>query len=397
MKSNAVIFIGQAFGTGIYRHLALLGVELSKVAPSGVDFYFASVLREANQGAWQIVRNALSPRNIICESSFSKLAHKCVELSVSYPSVIIHTGGGWGQTKHFLSSIYQIKKEFRKHVQFVATTHSFRNESFLRIPMSVIQNIFYRIFYSKVVFQCQYAANRFVGGNSLIRKGKACIIPLGCEHFDFSSAEPPSGIRAISSLFSLLNDNNLFKFVYLAGFRPGKMHAWLVRSMAPFLKNNPNVRILFCGKGSQRIVNSVVFEIIKWKLENQIILTGQIPRVDIPWLLMHCDCAIVSSKSETFGHCFIEPMFAGLPVLGTRVGIGCDVIRDGETGYAFDLSRPSSLIKGAEKMLSLSNHGGIKEMGCRARDLVEKRFSHTVVAKQLMNLYFSLLNKQDGY
>ena len=35
-----------------------------------------------------------------------------------------------------------------------------------------------------IVFQCQYAADRFVGGNHLIKIGKGAIVPLGCEEFE---------------------------------------------------------------------------------------------------------------------------------------------------------------------------------------------------------------------
>ena len=82
-------------------------------------------------------------------------------------------------------------------------------------------------------------------------------------------------------------------------------------------------------------------------------------------------------------------MFAGLPVLGTRVGIGCDIIKDGETGYAFDLKHPTSVQDVAEKILA--DKTAVRAMGQRAKSFVETRFTHEAVAHQLVDLYTKML------
>lgn len=388
-KSKAAVFIGQAFGTGIYRHLAFLGVELYKACPSDVEFYFASVEREANPGAWGIVRDVLPEKNILSEQTFEGIASRCVDLARSHEKVLIHAGGGWGQTKCFVRARKLIGNALARRIIFVGTTHSYRNDSFLRIPMSLFQHALYRLYYRMIVFQCKDAANRFMGGNHLIRIGRGTVIPLGCEPFGAPSVEPPSGICGNARLLDVLRDESLFKFVYLAGFRSGKMHVWLVRALAPVLKQHPEVRVLFCGKGAQEVIDATVAAIREEQLDEQILLPGQIAREEVPWLLMHCNCAVVPSRSETFGHNFLEPMFAGLPVLGTRVGIGRDIIKDGETGYAFDLEQPKSVQDVAEKVLA--DRAEARAMGQHAKAFVETRFTHEAVAHQLVDLYANLL------
>lgn len=389
MKSSAIVFVGQAFSTGIYRHLALLGVELYKACSAEVRFYFASVGREANPGAWSIVRSFLPEANIICEETFEDIARRCVGLARSYDKVLIHTGGGWGQTKHFVLARKRMDKTLQARLIFIGTTHSYRNDSFLRVPMSAFQYVLYRLYYRMVVFQCRYAADRFFGGRHLLKIGKGAIIPLGCESFAVPTMEPPCGIFEREDLLKVLNDESLFKFVYLAGFRPGKMHVWLVRALASVLKRHPEVRILFCGKGAPAVIDATKAAISDAHLEDQVILPGQIARDEVPWLLAHCNCAIVPSRSETFGHNFLEPMFAGLPVIGTRVGIGCDIIKEGETGYSFELEHPISAQVAVEKMLT--DRSSVNRMGQKARALVEKRFTHEAVAQQLCSLYRQVL------
>ena len=82
-------------------------------------------------------------------------------------------------------------------------------------------------------------------------------------------------------------------------------------------------------------------------------------------------------------------MFAGLPVLGTRVGIGRDIIRDGETGYGLKLSDASSVQVAAEKLLA--DQEETRKMGWRARKLVEHDFTHEVVARKLACMYDEML------
>lgn len=389
-KSKIIVFVGQALHTGIYRHLAFLGAELYKACPNDYDFVFASIEREANQGAWRIVRASVKESNIICCETFEDLANRCVQLATKYEKAVIHTGGGWGQTKYFVRARKRFGTKAANKIMLVGTTHSYRHDSWMRVPMSMFQYVLYRMYYRMIVFQCQYAADHFVGGNDLIKRGRGVVVPLGCEPFSVLSETVPAGIASRHELCAVLTDPSLFKFVYLAAFRPGKMHSWLVAALAPVLRRNPSARILLCGMGSDEIRSSVISLIHKEGVSEQILVPGLIARDEVPWLLGHSNCAIVPSRSETFGHNFLEPMFAGLPVLGTRVGIGRDIIRDGKTGFFFDLTRTESVQHAVETMLSDPIFA--RTMGECAKKSVEACFTHAAVARQLMTVYSRLLD-----
>jgi glycosyltransferase involved in cell wall biosynthesis len=120
-------------------------------------------------------------------------------------------------------------------------------------------------------------------------------------------------------------------------------------------------------------------------------MPGQIPRYEVPWLLHHVNCALVPSRAETFGHNFIEPMFASLPVVGTRVGIGREVILDGETGFGFSLKNPKEFSSAVQ--ILAENPELAKDMGRRAHELVSKRFRHSDVAKLIVDVYRKLMNE----
>ena len=385
MNANAVVFLGMVYPWGIIRHFALLGIELYKEC-NEMDYYFASIRREPDKGAWQLVKTAILANALIETDTFQQLVERIDSLFASYSNVLVHCGGGWGQTKSFLP----LRKRYGKRLVLVGTTHSYRHDSAMRIPMSAFQSLLYLRYYDKIVFQCQYAADKFWGARLLFATGKGTIVPLGCEPFGTGSSEVPSGIASKDGFAAILQDKSLFKFVYLAGFRPGKMHSWLVQAIAPVLRQHPEARILFCGTGDKTVMASVRETIREEGLENQVVLPGQINRSDVPWLLAHCNCAVVPSRAETFGHNFLEPMFAGLPVLGTRVGIGRDIVKDGETGYGFSLHGYKDIRTKAEKLLA--NQSKTRRMGLAAKKFVERDFTHRSVAKQLARMYRDLLH-----
>lgn len=388
-KSNAVVFIGMTYPYGAIRHFALLGCELFKGCQDDVDFYFASIAREPDKGCWDIVRQTIPNEHVIKTDTFEELVRRCCDLAKIYDKVVVHTGGGWGQTKHFVPARKRMDKMLQERLIIIGTTHSYRHDSFLRIPMSAFQYVLYRLYYRMIIFQCQYAADRFIGGNHLIKIGKGAVIPLGCEPFGEIGNDIPKGIAENASLSVILKDCSLFKFVYLAAFRPGKMHVWLVYAISPVLRQHPEGRLLLCGTGSERVRADIVRAIEAEKMEGQIILTGQINRHEVPWLLAHSNCAVVPSRSETFGHNFLEPMFAGLPVLGTSVGVGRDIIKDGENGYKFSLNEINGFRDKATKLIRKPKRA--KQFGIKAKALVEKRFTHEAVARKLWGVYRRVL------
>ena len=384
---NAVVYIGMTYPHGIIRHFALLALELErlrKATAADFDLYFASTDGETGQNAWPMIQETFSPDRILSCGAFDELADRIAELTKKYSSVVVHTGGGWGQTKYLVRAKYGLRRKCASRLHFVATTHAFRIDSPRRIWMSAFQCILYLLFYDKVVFQCSFAEKSFVGAKLLRWLGKSLIIPLGCEAFNGVQTIAPPSLSTIGLDAVLLNSKS-FKFVYLAQFRPGKMHVWLVSAMAPVLKERPHAYLILCGMGDTAIIHEVKAIAEHAGVENQVIVPGQIPRDSIPWLLVHSNCAVVPSRGETFGHNFLEPMFAGLPVLGTRVGIGCDVLKDGYTGYGFSLKDMMDFRCKAKRLVD--NPEQTAEMGSNARSRVEHTYRHADVAKQLLSLY----------
>ena len=394
-KSNATVFIGMTYPWGLIRHFALLGVELCKRATLNMDVYYASIYRDADRGAWGVVNSVIPESRIIRGMTFAELLDRISSLCATYEKVLIHCGGGWGQMVELIKFRRRVGKHVWRKIRIVATTHSFNNGTWKRIPTCLVQLLLYFSLADMVVFPCAWIKSKFTGAGLLSLLGKTNIVPLGCEGFSDSSFcnDVPNSIQA-AGLGNLFEDRSgAFKFVYLAAFRRGKMHEWLVSAIAPVLSNKKKVYLILCGVGDREIVQRVRRLAEKLGLTDRVLLPGQIPREDVPWLLSHCDCAIVPSRSETFGHCFLEPIFAGIPVLGTKVGVGVDVIQDYVTGCKFTIGSATSLVESAEWMIE--NRPFLKQMGVSAKKLVEAKYTHAKVASQLIRLYAKVLNIEE--
>ena len=162
-------------------------------------------------------------------------------------------------------------------------------------------------------------------------------------------------------------------------------------AVAPALRRHPESRLILCGEKDSAVVARVESEINKQGLKGQVILPGRVPRDEIPWLLQHVNCAVVPSRAETFGHNFLEPMFAGIPVVGTRVGVGCDIIKEGETGFFIDLRHSGSVSVALENLIADPERTA--RMGANAKAMVEHVYRHSDVAEKLTALYERLLEE----
>lgn len=387
---DAICQIGIVFPYGNLMSLSRCAVATSKVCPSECDFYYASLTRDVDDGAWGFANDGLSKGQILQRDTLDELRLAIADLFSCHRRVLVHCGGGYGQTRWLLPLV----ERFRDRLILVGTTHSFNLDSWKRVPTCMLQFFLYMRYYRKIVFQCKYAAQKFIGSSILFRFGKGEIIPLGCEEMDFK--EHTEDILALKklNLEQILTDCSLFKFLYLAHFRPGKKHVWLVKAIAPVFRRHPEARLILCGQDLYGIAKRVFDVIRKEGLEKQIIMPGLIPREHIPTVLRHVDCALVASRAETFGFSYIEPMFMGVPVIGTPIGVGRDVIRRGETGDFFNLRQPESLQHVVECLLD--NPADAKRMGMNARKLVHVRFSYSAVARELIKMYNNLLGGKNN-
>ncbi len=167
-----------------------------------------------------------------------------------------------------------------------------------------------------------------------------------------------------------------------------KDHNTLLQAHRMVLKHYPRAFLLLLGDGplKSRLVETA----------EALGITGRVmflghrnnPR---EWLSI-ANCSVLSTHVEGFSSTVLESMAAGVPMIATAVGGNPEAIRDGETGYLTPPSDPQAL---AQRILEvLSDPTCAAAMAARARYEVAQRFTVTVSAGNMLELYRRILEQK---
>jgi len=86
-----------------------------------------------------------------------------------------------------------------------------------------------------------------------------------------------------------------------------------------------------------------------------------------------------------------EAMAAGTPVIASKVGGIPYMIEDGETGFLVDPNNPKDI---AEKLVTLLSDKHLRsKMGKEGKKLAEERWKDEVIARKLLEMYFSAIEQ----
>lgn len=203
------------------------------------------------------------------------------------------------------------------------------------------------------------------------------VIPSGVEKFHINDGEVQEYIKR----YSLQNAYPVFSTVGVLQWD------WKVAGMLILLKAFRRVieewsssRLILVGDGQFRYI--VEEEIERLRLQNHVIMTGNISNTFIPLAVsdIYCHMALNESCSVSI----LEAMISGKPIIAASAGGNSDLIKDGETGL---LVEPE-----VEKlwcaMLKLSNNRELAvKLGRAATIVAEEKYNWAVIAKRYLLLY----------
>ena len=92
---------------------------------------------------------------------------------------------------------------------------------------------------------------------------------------------------------------------------------------------------------------------------------------------MAADLLVLPTQSDVWGLVINEAMACGLPVLTTPYAGARELIKEGETGYLFDVQNPQQTRKALKRM----SESDYREMGRKARRLIEDYSNEKVMRK----------------
>ena len=98
--------------------------------------------------------------------------------------------------------------------------------------------------------------------------------------------------------------------------------------------------------------------------------------------------ALLPSVSETFGLVILEAWAAGTPAISSRTSGARQLIREGETGWLFDLERPEGFHAAIDT--ALRDEVARERVVAAARARVRREFDARVIAARIHSLYGQL-------
>lgn len=305
----------------------------------GVTFHFKSwleyIIKITKVDVVQIYPNDAVDVNVIKEKDFFSRSE-----FTSFDLVHCH---GFGQ----LFKVIIFRCLFLHFNKVVITIHAYRSSS----RHSFIFKLFYTLlllFCSKVHFLSQSSSDDFKRGNKLYAflENKIIIYPLGV---DISYVDLPE-------LYQVEKSINEIRVMCFSQLRDAKGHMSILKGMLE-LPRDIVKRLKFDIYGDGPELFSINEFILKHDLNYIIQCHGEVERKYVPSIMKQADAVFAVSKMETLGHCYIEPAVIGIPIIGTRVGVGHDLIEDKLTGYSVEFGNVPTITNAIMSFISDYDNG----------------------------------------
>lgn len=212
-----------------------------------------------------------------------------------------------------------------------------------------------------------------------IREEKMTIIPNGIDDAKFK-------VRR-----DFVKKNNKLKLLCVARFDINKNHETLIRLVGKIAKNFDVELYLVGALANKSYFNKLIILTKKLNLESVVTFGVSLDDAAVVDCYLSCDLFILLSTMETSPIAIIEAMYAGLPVIVTRVGGIPEIVVDGVNGYFVS---PHDLSQSFEQVVKLLKNRALRhEMGLRNK-LLAKRYSWSQVAIAT-NLLYQKLTESD--
>ena len=175
-------------------------------------------------------------------------------------------------------------------------------------------------------------------------------------------------------------NSEIFTFVSIGRLYEKKGFPELIEAFGTVAKNNANAKLIIYGEGSYR--PQLEKQIAKLKLNNQIVLAGNIPNA---WQKMYeAHCFVFPSRFEGFSGALVEAMMTGIPIISSDIPMNLEAVENGKTALIHKLKDVSDIENKMQEMIS--NYPEMQEMGKRARQTAIEKFDIKNIAQQYEDL-----------
>ncbi|MEW5755405.1 MAG: glycosyltransferase [Pseudomonadota bacterium] len=171
----------------------------------------------------------------------------------------------------------------------------------------------------------------------------------------------------------------------IAQLIPRKGHRHLLAILPEVLRQHPDVRVLFFGKGP--LADELRQAIVQVGVQDQVRLAGF--RDDLERVLPCLYGVVHPADMEGLGVSLLQAAAAGVPIIGTQAGGIPEIVRDGVNGYLIPPQSPEALRVALLKLLA--DEADAQRMGRAGQAIVTAEFSIQAMVAGNLRVYERLL------
>lgn len=213
------------------------------------------------------------------------------------------------------------------------------------------------------------------------------IIPTGIEIERFYKENlDAKKIEALKKKENISKDD--FTLIFIGRLGQEKNVVFLLDVMKELVPKYPNLKLLIVGDGPDFDEYKNLCK--KYKIENNVIMTGKVAWEEVPYYYQLADLFITASKTETQGLTVIEAMAAGVPPICIEDESFLTVLVDGLNGRIFKTKKECKniileLYKDKKLLNKLSHQARINS----------ERYSSKYFAESILDVYkYAIENKK---
>lgn len=233
------------------------------------------------------------------------------------------------------------------------------------------------------VVACSHAVRQWTLEREKIDPRKIHVIHNGVDLVRFHSRGKAAEVRRE---FGIPENAPLVGTV--ANFSEEKGYPYFLAACACIAGKFPEARFLIVGSGPYEA--QVRSEVGSMPIREKIIFTGS--RTDIPELLCALDLFVLASVAEGFPNVLLEAMAVAKPVVATSVGGIPELVDSGRDGVLVPARDSRALAEGVAELLGDPQKAA--QMGRRARQKIEERFSIDLMVENYARYYRQWLEKK---
>jgi Glycosyltransferase len=341
--------------------------QLLSIIKSGIDCVCVAGHTEQESKLWEQL-NAIEFAKYKIEGldehqKIARLTNQLVKIIDKEQITIVHIQNNWQLA--LISFVKYIKG--RSHLKIIYTIHGYRHnyEFKSHIARFAIGTSLF-LFTDKVIVLSNHVKSRFA-----ILSYKICPLYLGVPDSFYQKQVNDIEINAI-------------KMIFPGQFREGKNQDVLIRSIASYIERtgDKSIRLTLPGSGTLKEYCQKLTESLGVK--EQIIFPGLVRKEALVGMYEDCNIGVVSSNSETFGQCIVEPFVLGKCIITRKVGIAEEIIEDGKNGFFYDTEEDlvNVLLKLRQNldMIKTCGNENFKNRNLFNWSFINKKYSHLLLS-----------------